>query len=55
MNLTFDEYLQDLGLENLAETESLDALSSVAITVHKQFLLGFNIAKIIPEFLFECL
>lgn len=39
MNLTFEEYLQDLGLENLAEIESLDALSSVALTVHKQFLL----------------
>ena len=39
MNVTFDDYIQDLGLTSLKEEESLEALESVAITVHKQFLL----------------
>lgn len=39
MNLSFDDYIKDLGLGGLDEQEALDALESVAITVHKQFLL----------------
>ena len=39
MNLNFENYTKELGLENLSENDTLDALESVAITVHKQFLL----------------
>ena len=39
MNLSFENYTKELGLENLSENDTLDALESVAITVHKQFLL----------------
>lgn len=39
MNLTFENYIKELGLENLSESEAVDALTSVSVTVHKQFLL----------------
>jgi hypothetical protein len=39
MNLTFDDYINELGLSGLEKADALDALESVAITVHKQFLL----------------
>ncbi len=39
MNLTFEEYIKELELENLPEGEAVEVLESVAVTVHKQFLL----------------
>lgn len=39
MNLTFEQYIRELGLEGFKEDENIEALESVALTVHKQFLL----------------
>ena len=39
MNLTFEQYIRGLGLEGFKDEENIEALESVALTVHKQFLL----------------
>jgi len=39
MNLTFEQYIRELSLEGFKDEENIEALESVALTVHKQFLL----------------
>ena len=39
MNLTFEDYIKELGLIGLDDTDAANTLRSVALTVHKQFLL----------------
>lgn len=39
MNLTFDDYIKEFDLGGLKDEDALEALESVAVTVHKQFLL----------------
>jgi hypothetical protein len=36
---TFEEYVKELGLDGMSRADQEEALNSVALTVHKQFLL----------------
>jgi hypothetical protein len=53
MNLTFDDYIRELGLESLPEEERLDTLREVAKTVHTQFLV--DIEKLVGEENFDAI
>ena len=44
MNLTFEDYVKDLGLEEMSREDQEEALAAVAKTVHTQFLADLYLA-----------
>lgn len=47
MNITFNDYIKDLGLAHLPESEQLDVMREILKTIHTQFLI--DIEKLIGK------